>query len=309
MSLHSNYRLYNDYKDIDWLREGFFDFTKKIFGLSFKEWYEYGFWGANYRCYSLVDNKQIISNVSLSELDLIINGNEKKGVQLATVGTLDEYRGKGLSRYLMEMVLEDYKEKCDFIYLSANDSVVDFYPRFGFRRIPEYKFTSSLSQIITKNDILQNHTGDNNLKNSFVRKLEIKNNTDIEIIKRLFEERSILSERLFIKNYFSILMWYLVNFYKNNIWYIEKEEIIVIYQVEGQTIHLFDIISKEPPVLADLLNYLNLKNVEEVRFYFTPELLGVEFESEAILKEDPFFIQGDFALEGNEFTIPQLAQT
>ncbi|MEJ6952412.1 GNAT family N-acetyltransferase [Natronospora cellulosivora (SeqCode)] len=309
MSLNNNYILYKDYKDIDWLREEFFDFTKKIFGLSFKEWYEYGFWGDNYRCYSLVDNKRVISNISLSELDLIVNGEEKKAIQLATVGTLDEYRGKGLSRYLMDMVLEDYKEKCDFVFLSANDSVVDFYPRFGFKRTAEYKFTSSIDQIVSKKDILDNNSVDTGLKTSAIRKLDFNNDVDLKIIKRLFEERTFLSKRLFIKNYFSILMWYLVNFYRDSIWYLEKEDIIIIYQVEDDTLHLFDIISKEMPILADLMQYFDLKNVEKVRYHFTPELLGVGFESNAILTEDPFFVQGDFGLDGKEFKIPQLAQT
>ncbi len=37
MSFHKKYKLYKDYRDEEWLKEEFFAFTKKIFGLSFKE--------------------------------------------------------------------------------------------------------------------------------------------------------------------------------------------------------------------------------------------------------------------------------
>lgn len=49
-----------------------------------------------------------------------------------------DYRGRGLSRWLIDRVLEDFEQQVDFIFLYANDSVLDFYPKLGFKRAPEF---------------------------------------------------------------------------------------------------------------------------------------------------------------------------
>ncbi len=41
-------------------------------------------------------------------MKIILNGQEFDAVQLATVGTLPEYQHQGLSRKLIEHILEDY---------------------------------------------------------------------------------------------------------------------------------------------------------------------------------------------------------
>lgn len=55
-----------------------------------------------------------------------------------------EYRNKGISRKLMDKVLQDWKDKCDAIYLYANDSVLDFYPKFGFIKAKEYQYSKNI---------------------------------------------------------------------------------------------------------------------------------------------------------------------
>ena len=52
-----------------------------------------------------------------------------------------DYRGKGYARLLMERVMEDIKD-ADGIYLYGNDSVAEFYPKFGFAESKEYFFSN-----------------------------------------------------------------------------------------------------------------------------------------------------------------------
>ena len=40
----------------------------------------------------------------------------------------------------MEQVKEDWEKRYDFIFLFANESVLDFYPKFGFERKEQYQF-------------------------------------------------------------------------------------------------------------------------------------------------------------------------
>ena len=55
-----------------------------------------------------------------------------------------KYRGKGYSRILMEAIMKEYEGKVDGIYLYANDSVLDFYPRFGFTKRDEYQYVKQI---------------------------------------------------------------------------------------------------------------------------------------------------------------------
>lgn len=288
------YKLYVDYKNTEWLRNGFFDFTQKVFGISFKEWYECGFWNDKYICYSLLDNRKVISNVSISKMKVLIDGNIKDAIQLATVGTLKDYRGKGLSRYLMEKVLDEYNDKCDLFFLSANNSVIDFYPKFGFRRIIEYKYTARKPVIRNKGT---------------ARKMNLKDKVDLATIQNRCQGSIQLSNIFDVSDYTHILMWYLVNFYRECIWYIEDKGIIVICKVIDRTLHVFDILSVDNFQFVDILGYLTIEEFELIRFRFTPDKMGIEVNSEPIMDDDPFFVQGSFGLEGKEFKVPQLAQT
>lgn len=60
--------------------------------------------------------------------------------------TDENYRKKGLNRILMEKVLSEWKSKCDMIYLYANDSVLDFYLKFGIVPVEEYQAAKKIIQ-------------------------------------------------------------------------------------------------------------------------------------------------------------------
>ncbi len=70
-----NPEFYKNYKQHDWLRNHFFEFTPKVFsGLSFKEWYERGCWHDSYIPYSYVTGTEMIANVSISEMEILLQG-------------------------------------------------------------------------------------------------------------------------------------------------------------------------------------------------------------------------------------------
>lgn len=129
-----------DYKNHDEYRASFNRLSKLVFGIDFEAWYQKGAWGDRYICHSIVADDQIIANVSVSKMDLVINGESKSAIQIGTVMTHPEYRGKGLSRQLMEYVLETYEGTCDLLFLFANSTVLEYYPKFGFTALPEHQF-------------------------------------------------------------------------------------------------------------------------------------------------------------------------
>lgn len=55
----------------------------------------------------------------------------------------EKYRNRGLIRQIIQEIEKDYSGKNDGYFLFANDSVLDFYPRFGFKKWDEFGYTKT----------------------------------------------------------------------------------------------------------------------------------------------------------------------
>jgi len=115
-------------------RNSFIKLAKSVFGLDFEPWYNSGYWTTDYIPHVLLDGEVVVANVSVNIINILHDGQEKRYVQLGTIMTAPEYRNCGLSRWLMEKIIDEWQDKCDCMYLYANDSVIDFYPKFGFEK-------------------------------------------------------------------------------------------------------------------------------------------------------------------------------
>ena len=124
------------------LRDSFNALAEQTFGLNFEGWYQNGFWGDNYDPHSIVIDGEVAANVSVNRTDLVFGGKRYHILQLGTVMTAPEHRGKGYGRAIMDYIEKAYAD-ADGIYLFANDTVVDFYPRFGFRPAREMAYSKS----------------------------------------------------------------------------------------------------------------------------------------------------------------------
>ncbi|MBQ0001487.1 MAG: GNAT family N-acetyltransferase, partial [Clostridiales bacterium] len=134
----------NNYRDDQALRDSFNALAEKVFCLNFENWYQNGFWKDNYNPFSVVIDGKVAANVSVNQCNVNYNGSVLKLIQLGTVMTDPDHRGKGYAGMLMEKVLKEYEGKADGIYLYANDSVLDFYPKYGFSRREEYRYTKQI---------------------------------------------------------------------------------------------------------------------------------------------------------------------
>ena len=132
------------YRDDKHLRDSFNQLAEQTFGLNFEGWYQNGFWGDNYDPHSMILDGKVVSNVSVNRTDLVIGGKRYHILQLGTVMTDPEYRGRGYGRAIMAYIEKKYAD-ADGVYLFANDSVVDYYPRFGFRPGVEYAYSKTIS--------------------------------------------------------------------------------------------------------------------------------------------------------------------
>lgn len=55
------------------------------------------------------------------------------------------YRKPGLICKIMEEIDKDYGDRAEGCYLFANDSVLDLYLKFGYRRAEEYQYSKQVS--------------------------------------------------------------------------------------------------------------------------------------------------------------------
>ncbi|AVK84770.1 GNAT family N-acetyltransferase [Lysinibacillus sp. B2A1] len=252
------YELVSDYRNNESLKESFNALAMKTFKIDFRGWYNKGYWNDTYIPYSLVDGGRIISNASINKMSIIINGKKYKGIQIGTVMTDENYRNQGLAKQLMQHILKEHENTCDFMYLFANDTVLDFYPNFGFTRLNESEFSLDLAK-----SPIQMKLG------AKVKQLTIEN--DLALLEKFAENRHVNSVILDVEHNESLIMFYLTVVFQEAIFYVEDLETIVLMEKEEGTLHIFDIISLNAQNVEAVLASVVKETTKKMVFYFTPD--------------------------------------
>lgn len=133
------------YREDKALRQSFNELAEATFGLNFENWYQMGYWGDAYVPYSVVIDGRVVANVSLNRTDMVIGGQRRRLYQLGTVMTAEGYRRRGYIRAIMAEIEKDIPD-ADGVYLFANDSVLSFYPKFGFAPGKEHAYRKTIAQ-------------------------------------------------------------------------------------------------------------------------------------------------------------------
>ena len=269
------YQFVKDFKHNDVLRARFNVMTETHFGFSLEDWYQAGYWGDYYVPYALVDGKEVISNVSINQLEFVINGKSKLGIQIGTVMTDEAYRNRGLNKYLLLKVLEDWKDQADFIYLFANDTVLDFYPKFGFESLEEYQYSRPVNSDST----------------SEFRKLDMDNNEDLALLKETVNQ-SVPVSNISVRGNTSMILFYGMSFMKESIYLLEDLDTIVFADFEGDTLVLHEVFGKRGVDLNAVIQKLSSSNIKQVKLGFTPHNIS-GFEKSLITEEDQLFMLQD----------------
>lgn len=222
-----------DIRDDHKHRLSFDELAQKTFGLSFNN---AGFWTDRYRPYVLLDEGKVISNASVSIIDTIWEGALKRYIQLGTVMTAPEYRTLGLAKFLINQIFDDWLNHCDAIYLYANDSVLNFYPKFGFVKANEYQATIQVAS-----------------RDCPVRMLNMSDRSDIAVLNSFYQKSNPFSELPMINNW-GLLMFYCSSFMKNCVYYLEDVGAVVIAEQEQDNLTVFDVYSENRTVLRDIIS-------------------------------------------------------
>lgn len=232
------YKLVKQVRDDEVLRQSFIDLARVTFDLSFEQWYQKGFWSDDYIPYCLVDDNKVIANVSVNRMKMVLDGQIKHYIQLGTVMTAENYQHQGLAKYLMETVLNDFADQSDGIYLFANETVLDFYPKFGFQKARQYQTTLPISP----------QTGD-------FRKLNMDQTVDQKILQQKYQAGNPYAKLSFIDNY-GLLMFYCDNFMRDCVYYSKKRDVVVVAIQNKNNLECLDIFGQRTAQLPEILNEL-----------------------------------------------------
>ncbi|MEK3889976.1 GNAT family N-acetyltransferase [Bacillus sp. FSL K6-3431] len=270
----------SDYFHNDLYRKSFNQLSKDIFQLDLESWYQAGFFNDRYIPYSYVLDDKIIANASISFLDLVINHQQKKAIQIGTVMTDKKYRHRGLARLLMERIIADYEDQCDILYLFANDQVLQFYPKFGFKKITEKHYTMDTKEVV--------------LHNAKIQMLNPNNDSDRLIISRLMENRKPVSNLFGVVNDKWPLSASTLDSYCDYLerYYLVDDDVIVLAGRDEGVLNIYDIISQNTINLDDVIEKMITKRDHQIDFHFIPELKKYKvMNTSACWEDDTLFIK------------------
>ena len=233
------------------LRSSFNRLAEKTFELNFENWYQNGYWKDNYIPYAAVREGQVVANVSVNPMAFSENGVTRHYIQLGTVMTDPAFRGQGLCRLLMEAVEKDWADRAEAIYLFANDTVLDFYPRFGFRRVQESRFFAPLSACAPEAFASVSKSPDTTPVPGTVPDKPAVLVPMTDPANRAALERAILSGvpqgSFDMAGNPGLILFYASQFLTENVWYLPACDAWVIAEEEGDTL-LLDAIFAPAPV-------------------------------------------------------------
>jgi GNAT superfamily N-acetyltransferase len=279
--------------DREW-HEAFLRFAPRVFpSISFRRWYELGAWDEGYQTFSIVEGDEIVANASLQRMNLIVGGRRVRGWQFGAVGTLPTHRGRGLQRRLIPRALE-LAGPHDLVFLFANDTVTDFYPRFGFRRLTERWFRAEQSVAPAAER---------------ARQLRLDSDQDRALLARIASQAQPVTARFGAADYGTVLLWYWANFYADNFHYIESDDAIVVMEQEDDLLRIVDVLAPRRMDLRRCLPSLATRPVSRLEFGFTPEVCWPDAVPAAEYLDSPLFVRGPCELPQGPFKFPMLAQT
>jgi GNAT superfamily N-acetyltransferase len=285
------YDYINNALNDDVTRMSYFQLAKKIYKLKFDKWYESGYWDNRFIPYTIMHEDIAVSSVAVCINDISWQGQRKRYVQISTVMTLPEYRNKGLNRYLMETVVSEWKDKCDAIYLLSNDSVVDFYPKFGFEEFKEFQFSKYISRVY-----------------GAYRKLDIEVPDDWNLIMKNYKLGNPFSE-LKVDNLCQFV-FHCIQFVSQDIYYMEQYDAVVVVKYDNNRLNCYDIFVAANVQMDDILSIMVNKDTDTICLGFTPISKEGYIIEESQEDDNHLFVRKgkENIFKGNKVIFPMLSR-
>ncbi len=277
-----------DYWDDRRARAEFQAFIRQIHGLDFSLWQDMGCWDPLYRPFSSFDGERLVASTCLYSMDMVVRGQRRRVAQISGVGTLPEYRRRGLNRRLTERALEWARPDHDFVFLFADEEAFPFYAATGFRPVQE-QAPSVLAPPVSP------RAG-----------LEPVDPTDPAVfaaLRRAAERRCPVSRQLGVLNV-ELLLFHALYPLRGFLYSLPALGLFLAFTRDEDGVRLFDLVGERVPAFAELWPYLSEGRAERVEFRFPPDQLELSELEWAPLLGNGTHLRGDFPLEGEPFLFP-----
>ncbi len=263
------------------------DLIMEAFGFSFEKWHDRGFWTDDYERYSILEEGVMLSNISVYKMKMMVNGLPCDYLQLGSVATRHESRGKGFSRKIMEQIFKVYPNTP--VFLNGDNDALDYYSKMGFK------------PLICKQPYVECRL-DNTGK---MEKLDIDN----PMVDFYLKGRSQYSKLLDCTNQYEINWFHVLYLFPDNIYTIPELDVMLIAEQNGSTLTIHDIAAQKPVSFSQLVKCLDFEGTERIHFGFNPDWLDVDYSmGEYEAGDSTLLIKGDLAVDKG-FIIPTLITT
>lgn len=267
------YEIIHGYRDNSALRASFNRLANETFGLDFEPWYQNGFWGEKYDPHSICINGEIVANVSVNRIDGTLDGAEKRYIQLGTVMTKPAFRNRGLIRAIMNYIKAEYAG-CDGLYLYAGDDVCSFYPKFGFVKAPETRWSLSIRP-----------EGE-----ATAQSVPMECMADWQAF--LSAKKGLVSAAVFAPDTDCLYMFYLSQFMRDCLYFVPALNAYVVASAEGDALEISEVLSPAPVSLRAVCEAFG-PGYSRFVFGFTPaDTTGLE-PFDYVEEDCTFFVQGE----------------
>ena len=270
--------LRSDYWNDAKARAAFKKFILGIHGLDFTEWEAHGYWDTAYRPFSLFHGDEIVSSVCLYELNAWIDGKPAHLGQFSGVGTLPDWRRRGLARRLSETALENAGARLDGIYLFADEEAIPFYESTGFRALDN-------SLEFVEPALARRREG--------ARRLDPAEKGDLDHIFDNAGRRAPVSDRYSVLSP-KLLIFHVLYLLRDAVWEIPALDCLILARRKKGVLEIFDILAERVPKFEEFYPYLADPGDKEVRFHFHADKLGLPRRGMRLLKEMHCYVRGDF---------------
>jgi len=279
--------------DTDW-HPAFLRYVRRIFpALDFGTWYHRRGWTPAYALHAVADGGELLAAVGVMRATAVVAGQEHRGAQLGAVGVVPEARGRGLMRVLLGSVLARLEREVELLHLYANETVLDFYPRLGFRRVEEtdFEFAVTLAPGPTPAPWLD--LDDANGRAAWLKACA---------------GALPPTERFGMRGYGPAALWHASVLHPRAVRVLAEGEVYAVAVQRGDTLHLLDLAAPRRFNLLPVLPALLEAPIARVRFGFCPERWCAAARPTGP-HDDALFVRTALALPAEPFLLPALSQT
>lgn len=258
--------------------------------VDFRGWQARGGWNEDYTAYLLEDEGEIVASVGVTRMRLALNGAAQEGWQLGAVATHPARRGRGYSRVLLDAVLAGLGTAP--VLLFANERVLDFYPRFGFRAVAQQRFVADVA--------LQPAV-------ALAPRCDVADADVRAALATLCAEATVNDAAFGARDYYSTLLWHLTYRAIDAHW-LDDGNAVAAVEHGGDTLVLHDLIARRPFDLAAALPAVIDAPVARIEFGFRPQRWWPDAREAGEYDGSPLFVRNLPALDA-ALRFPDLAQT